>query len=79
MTETQFSKYLSLRSNINRKNCSHESKMFIYHFFNYRFNFAASLKPIMNKFWKIWIDTGGTFTDCLAHDPVGKLLKLLKF
>ncbi|MEQ9441066.1 MAG: hydantoinase B/oxoprolinase family protein [Cyclobacteriaceae bacterium] len=21
--------------------------------------------------WKIWIDTGGTFTDCLAHSPEG--------
>lgn len=23
--------------------------------------------------WQIWIDTGGTFTDCLARDPSGKL------
>lgn len=23
--------------------------------------------------WQIWIDTGGTFTDCLARDPEGKL------
>ncbi|MBA2243598.1 MAG: hydantoinase B/oxoprolinase family protein, partial [Gemmatimonadetes bacterium] len=23
--------------------------------------------------WRIWIDTGGTFTDCLAHDPVGEV------
>lgn len=23
--------------------------------------------------WKIWIDTGGTFTDCLAVDPEGRL------
>ena len=22
-----------------------------------------------NKFWDIWIDTGGTFTDCIARDP----------
>lgn len=22
--------------------------------------------------WQIWIDTGGTFTDCLAYDPSGK-------
>jgi 5-oxoprolinase (ATP-hydrolysing) len=21
--------------------------------------------------WQLWIDTGGTFTDCLAHDPDG--------
>lgn len=24
------------------------------------------------KFWQIWVDTGGTFTDCLALDPGGK-------
>ncbi|MHC4415534.1 MAG: hydantoinase B/oxoprolinase family protein [Planctomycetota bacterium] len=23
--------------------------------------------------WHIWIDTGGTFTDCLARDPAGEL------
>ena len=23
--------------------------------------------------WQIWIDTGGTFTDCLAYDPQGRL------
>ena len=23
--------------------------------------------------WRIWIDTGGTFTDCLALDPQGAL------
>ncbi len=23
--------------------------------------------------WKIWVDTGGTFTDCLAHSPSGAL------
>lgn len=23
--------------------------------------------------WQIWIDTGGTFTDCLARDPKGAL------
>ncbi|HSG39502.1 MAG TPA: hydantoinase/oxoprolinase N-terminal domain-containing protein, partial [Thermoanaerobaculia bacterium] len=23
--------------------------------------------------WRIWIDTGGTFTDCLAADPSGEL------
>jgi 5-oxoprolinase (ATP-hydrolysing) len=28
----------------------------------------------VNKFsWQIWIDTGGTFTDCLAVDPEGNL------
>jgi len=25
------------------------------------------------NYWQIWIDTGGTFTDCLARDPDGKL------
>ncbi|HEX2093264.1 MAG TPA: hydantoinase/oxoprolinase family protein, partial [Longimicrobiaceae bacterium] len=23
--------------------------------------------------WQVWIDTGGTFTDCLARDPAGRL------
>lgn len=26
--------------------------------------------------WKIWIDTGGTFTDCLAFSPSGQLKRL---
>jgi 5-oxoprolinase (ATP-hydrolysing) len=26
--------------------------------------------------WKIWIDTGGTFTDCIAIDPFGKFKRL---
>ncbi len=25
--------------------------------------------------WQIWIDTGGTFTDCIARDPDGTFLK----
>ncbi|MFQ5707263.1 MAG: hydantoinase/oxoprolinase family protein [bacterium] len=25
------------------------------------------------KIWQIWIDTGGTFTDCLAKDPTGSI------
>ncbi len=25
----------------------------------------------MSRLWQIWIDTGGTFTDCIAEDPVG--------
>jgi 5-oxoprolinase (ATP-hydrolysing) len=26
--------------------------------------------------WKIWVDTGGTFTDCIAIHPQGKMLRL---
>jgi 5-oxoprolinase (ATP-hydrolysing) len=26
--------------------------------------------------WKIWIDTGGTFTDCIAHDPGNNRFRL---
>ena len=26
--------------------------------------------------WKIWIDTGGTFTDCIAISPLGKLTRM---
>lgn len=29
----------------------------------------------MPESWKIWIDTGGTFTDCMALSPEGDLLK----
>ncbi|HEX9654170.1 MAG TPA: hydantoinase/oxoprolinase family protein [bacterium] len=29
--------------------------------------------PNTNQPWHIWIDTGGTFTDCLALDPNGQL------
>jgi 5-oxoprolinase (ATP-hydrolysing) len=31
---------------------------------------VTSLTP-----WQIWIDTGGTFTDCIALDPEGELLR----
>ncbi len=33
----------------------------------------------MDKKWKIWVDTGGTFTDCLAETPEGvvKRVKVL--
>ncbi len=30
----------------------------------------------MKKNWKIWIDTGGTFTDCLAFDPNDQLFRV---
>ena len=26
--------------------------------------------------WKIWVDTGGTFTDCITHSPDGKIKRL---
>jgi 5-oxoprolinase (ATP-hydrolysing) len=31
----------------------------------------ANLTP-----WKIWIDTGGTFTDCIGINPAGELRRL---
>ena len=30
-------------------------------------------KPHKTTPWQIWVDTGGTFTDCLARDPGGRL------
>lgn len=30
----------------------------------------------MSLRWEIWVDTGGTFTDCLAKDPQGRLSRL---
>ena len=27
------------------------------------------------KDWEFWIDVGGTFTDCIARDPQGNLLR----
>ena len=29
-----------------------------------------------NGAWRLWIDTGGTFTDCLAVDPAGRLERI---
>ncbi|MGD1894457.1 MAG: hydantoinase B/oxoprolinase family protein [Cyclobacteriaceae bacterium] len=31
------------------------------------------MKKADTERWKIWVDTGGTFTDCLAYSPEGKL------
>ena len=31
---------------------------------------------LQKAIWNIWIDTGGTFTDCIAHDPKGKRFRL---
>ncbi|MBP9925543.1 MAG: hydantoinase B/oxoprolinase family protein [Cyclobacteriaceae bacterium] len=28
------------------------------------------------KAWQIWVDTGGTFTDCIAHTPQGDIRRL---
>ena len=30
----------------------------------------------MQEYWQIWIDTGGTFTDCLAQSPEGDTRRL---
>jgi 5-oxoprolinase (ATP-hydrolysing) len=27
-------------------------------------------------YWRVWVDTGGTFTDCLAADPQGQTLRI---
>ncbi|MBX2913902.1 MAG: hydantoinase B/oxoprolinase family protein [Cyclobacteriaceae bacterium] len=32
--------------------------------------------PTSHTPWKIWIDTGGTFTDCIALSPAGQLRRL---
>ncbi|MBX2895345.1 MAG: hydantoinase B/oxoprolinase family protein [Cyclobacteriaceae bacterium] len=32
--------------------------------------------PVSQTPWKIWIDTGGTFTDCIALSPAGQLRRL---
>ncbi|MEO6283736.1 MAG: hydantoinase B/oxoprolinase family protein [Dyadobacter sp.] len=34
------------------------------------------MEPKNNPSWKIWIDTGGTFTDCLAIDPTGNKTRI---
>lgn len=28
------------------------------------------------KYWKIWVDTGGTFTDCIAFDPEDQIKRI---
>jgi len=30
----------------------------------------------MTRKWDIWIDTGGTFTDCIARDPLGQVTSI---
>ena len=35
----------------------------------------GKLQVMTNK-WKIWIDTGGTFTDCLAESPEGAIKRV---
>lgn len=29
-----------------------------------------------DQYWKLWVDTGGTFTDCIAVDPSGQLHRI---
>lgn len=36
----------------------------------------AGLGKMGGSFWKIWVDTGGTFTDCLAVDFAGNKTRL---
>ena len=31
--------------------------------------------PAVAPRWQFWIDVGGTFTDCLARDPSGRLFR----
>jgi 5-oxoprolinase (ATP-hydrolysing) len=34
---------------------------------------VSEAERVVGGGWRIWIDTGGTFTDCLALDPAGRL------
>ena len=36
--------------------------------------FRAGLNTVAD--WQVWIDTGGTFTDCLALDPQGRMRRV---
>jgi len=38
-------------------------------------NRAGSVEPQLGA-WELWVDTGGTFTDCLARDPDGRTRRL---
>lgn len=38
---------------------------------DFLFSYNVLLKTISEITWQIWIDTGGTFTDCLSIDPAG--------
>lgn len=38
---------------------------------DFLFSYTVLLKTTPETTWQIWIDTGGTFTDCLAIDPAG--------
>jgi len=31
---------------------------------------------LAEHYWKLWIDTGGTFTDCIAEDPNGQIHRI---
>ncbi len=30
---------------------------------------VTAIDPARNRGWQIWIDRGGTFTDCIGCDP----------
>ncbi|MGB5816974.1 MAG: hydantoinase/oxoprolinase N-terminal domain-containing protein, partial [Thermoanaerobaculia bacterium] len=34
---------------------------------------AAADSGAETRPWQVWVDTGGTFTDCVARDPDGRL------
>src|SRR5688500_15935722 len=34
---------------------------------------AAAGSSAGDRPWQVWVDTGGTFTDCLAVDPAGRI------
>jgi len=39
----------------------------------HRRSMVGTVNRIQEAPWQVWIDTGGTFTDCIARDPGGRL------
>ena len=54
-------------------------KVSIYKFYHFLVTFFTKQPNELNSHkkykWKVWIDTGGTFTDCLAYDPNGNFYR----